>query len=185
MFKEISSEVEEKMKKVIHWVEGELSRLRTGKANTSLVERIKVPYYGQSSFLNQVAHIFTPDAHTILIKPWDKSLLPQIQKVLLQSNLGITPQSNGQALRLTVPPLTQEKRQELTKVAKEIVEKGKVSLRNIRREGNDKVKKAYRENKLSQDEEKKLIGEIQKITDKQTAKLEELFERKRIEIQET
>jgi ribosome recycling factor len=165
-------------------VKRELSHLRAGRANTGLVEHIKVEAYGTEMPLNQLATISTPDATTILISPYDKSMVNAIDKAINLSDLGLMPQSDGSLVRLNVPPLTEERRQELLKVARKYGEDGRVALRNIRRDTNDQVKKLEKSKELSEDEMHHYLEQVDKILEKKLADLDNHLDAKEREIVE-
>jgi len=146
--------------------------IRTGKASGALVENIQVEYYGATSRLRDIAGISTPDSRTVAIQPWDKSALRTIEKAIIDSNLGITPLNDGRVIRLPIPPLTEERRQQLVKQVKARAEDGKVQVRNIRREGNELAKKAQKSSEISEDQLKDLQEKIQKLTDEYIAKVD-------------
>lgn len=173
---------EEKMKKSLGVTQNDLAGLRTGRASAGLVEHVKVDYYGQAMPLKQLANIGTPDAKTIEIRPWDKNAFQPIEKAIATSDLKLTPHRQGDAIRLNIPPLTQERRQELVKVAKKACEEGKVSVRNVRQETNSRLKAAKDDKTLSEDELKRHTATVQKLTDQYIAKLDELLARKEQEI---
>jgi ribosome recycling factor len=145
----------------------ELGKLRTGQASLAILEGIKVEYYGTPTPLSQVAALGVPDSSTITVQPWDASILKEIDKALQASDLGITPNNDGKLIRLQIPPLTQERRQQLAKVVKKCAEECRVAIRNIRREFNDKVKASEKSHEISEDDGHKLIERMQKITDEQ------------------
>ena len=163
---ELLNESERKMRASIDHLHQEFGKLRTGRASVSLVEDIKVDYYGNPTPLAQAATLGTPDSKTISIAPWDASLLPVIEKAIQTSDLGLNPSNDGKVIRLTIPPLTTERRQQLTKVVKKYSEECRVAIRNIRRDFNDKIKAREKEGEISKDEEKKGHDQIQKLTDK-------------------
>jgi len=163
-------------------VKRDLSHLRAGRASTGLVEHIKVEAYGSEMPLNQLATITTPDATTILISPYDKSMVNAIDKAINLSDLGLMPQSDGSLVRLNVPPLTEERRQELLKVVRKYGEDGRVALRNIRRDTNDQVKKLEKSKELSEDEMHHYLEQVDKILEKKLADLDQHLEAKEREI---
>lgn len=154
----------EKMDKAIKHLEDELIRIRAGKATPNILDGINVDYYGAITPLSQVSNIGTPDAKTIIIQPWDKSMLETIEKAILYANIGLTPMNNGEIIRLNIPPLTEERRKILVKQVKSMGENTKVSVRNARRDANDELKKLQKQG-LSEDLEKEKIDEVQKLTD--------------------
>lgn len=173
---------EEKMKKTLAVTQNDLAGLRTGRASGGLVENIKVDYYGQAMPLKQLANIGTPDAKTIEIRPWDKNAFQPIEKAIAMSDLKLTPNRQGDAIRLNIPPLTQERRQELAKVAKKAAEDGKVSVRGVRQVINTALKAAKDDHDLSEDELKRATAAVQKLTDTYIARIDELLARKEQEI---
>lgn len=172
------------MEKSIDNLRHELSGVRTGKANPALLDSIKVSYYGQTVPLKQVANIAVPDPRLITIQPWDKSIVPEVEKAILASELGLNPQSDGTLLRLPIPPLTEERRKELVRLVKRIAEETKVALRNIRRDANDKIRKMEKEHTISEDEMHTNQEEVQKITNTFTERVDEIIEVKEKEIME-
>jgi len=179
---EILKNTESRMEKTIDVVSNQLARLRTGKASPALIEGIKVDYYGTPTPLNQIASISTPEPRLIVIHPWDKSALSAIEKAILASDIGLTPQSDGNVVRIPIPPLTEERRKELVKVARKIVEEGKVALRNIRREVVEQIKRMQKDGELPEDDAYRLQDKVQELIDKFYDKLEELLKIKEEEI---
>ena len=161
------------MDKAIDHAEGELQKIRAGKANAGMLDDIVVDYYGNPTPLNQVGSVNTPDARTIVIQPWEKSLLPAIEKAIMEANLGVNPQNDGIVIRINVPPLTEERRRDLVKKAKAEAETGKIAIRNIRKEANEKIRKLKSEG-VSEDEMKVGEAEVQKLTDAYIVKVETL-----------
>jgi ribosome recycling factor len=155
---------EEKMEKAIRHLEDELVHVRAGKATPSILDGISVDYYGAITPLAQVSNIGTPDAKTIVVQPWDKSMIDIIEKAILYANIGLTPMNNGELIRLNVPPLTEERRKNLVKQVKTMGENTKVSIRNARREANEELKKLLK-NGLAEDIEKESVEEVQEMTD--------------------
>ncbi|MCK4235137.1 ribosome recycling factor [candidate division WOR-3 bacterium] len=182
--KEIEEKAREKMKKSIDSVTNEIVRIRTGKATTALVEGIKVVCYGSKVPLKQIANIGVPEARLLLIQPWDKNLLPEIEKAIFQSDLGLTPNNDGKAIRLPIPPLTEERRKELVKLVKKLGEEGKISIRNVRRECNDDFKNGEKSGQFSEDDAQRGIKEIQEITDEYTEQMDKIVEEKEKEVME-
>lgn len=156
--------MEEQMKKVMAHLQGQLLTIRAGKASTSMLSGVKIDYYGALSPLEQVASLSTPDARTIAVQPWEKNLLPVIEKAIMSANLGFNPQNNGEIIRVPIPPLTEERRKELVKQVKGEGENAKAALRNARREANDTLKKLQKEG-LAEDVVKAAMDQVQKITD--------------------
>ncbi|MEN2984178.1 MAG: ribosome recycling factor [Dictyoglomaceae bacterium] len=184
MGKESFKEIEERMKKTIEAVKREFQGIRTGKPSIGLFDEIKVNYYGNMMPLSQVASLKIGDGRTVLIQPWDKSVLPEIEKAILKSNLGLTPQSDGQVIRVNFPPLSEERRKELVKIAHKEAENGRVAIRNIRRDYLEVFKKEKQEGKISEDEFHRLQDELQKLTDKYIGEIDKLLDIKEKEIME-
>ncbi len=179
--KTVLSEAEEKMEEAVMYLEDCLARIRAGKANVKILDGIRVDSYGSMVPLNNVAAINTPDARTIAIKPWDKSMFRVIEKAIIDSEVGIMPENNGEIIRLGIPPLTEERRKQLAKQCGKESEQAKVSVRNARRDTNDRLKKAIKDG-LSEDLEKDAEATLQKTHDKYIKKIEELLAAKEKEI---
>ena len=175
------ADAEEKMEEAVMYLDEALAHIRAGKANVKILDGIRVDSYGSLVPLNNVASINTPDARTIAIKPWDKSMFRAIEKAIMDSDVGITPDNNGEIIRLTIPPLTEERRKQLVKQCGKECEQAKVSVRNARRDTNDKLKKAIKDG-LSEDLEKDAENDLQKMHDKYIKKVEELLANKEKEI---
>lgn len=180
--KDIYYQTEEKMKKAIDAMTREFQEVRTGRAHPGLVEGLHIDYYGTMTPLKQIASISVPDAHMVTIQPWDISVIPEIEKAVSISNLGINPSNDGKVVRLVIPPLSKERREELLKLVKKIAEDGRVSLRTIRRDANEAIKKLEDGKTISEDERFKSQDEIQKLTDKHIAKIEEFLKNKEKEL---
>lgn len=172
----------ERMTKAIETTSKELAKLRSGKATPALLDGIKVDYYGTELPINQVASIAIPEARLIIIQPWDKNAITPIVKAIQASDLGLPPQSDGNVIRLAIPPLTEERRRDLTKFVAKIAEEGKIVIRNIRREAIDHIKKGQNEGTIPEDSAKRATEEIQKKTDEATEKIENLKKKKDEEI---
>ena len=181
---EIKEKSRDKMKKSVDAVRNEIVRIRTGKATTVLLEGIKVECYGSKVPLKQIANIGVPEAKLLLIQPWDKNLLPEIEKAIFQSDLGLTPNNDGKVIRLPIPPLTEERRKELVKLVKKLGEDGKIAIRNVRRECNDELKKGEKSGEFSEDETQRGMKKIQDITDEYIEKINLIIEEKEKEILE-
>ncbi|WP_257666265.1 ribosome recycling factor [Parapedobacter tibetensis] len=171
----------EQMNKAVAHAETELTKIRAGKAMPSMLDGIHVDYYGTNTPLSQVSNINTPDARTLVIQPWEKTLLGVIEKAILDANIGLTPQNDGTIIRLNIPPLTEERRRDLVKRVKEEAEKGRVAVRNIRKDANDVIKK-LKSDGVSEDEIKDGETEVQKLTDKYTADIDRIAEAKEKDI---
>jgi ribosome recycling factor len=181
---EILKQAGESMKKSTENLHHELAGIRTGKANPALLDTVKVMYYGQSVPLKQVANIAVPEARLITVQPWEKTLVPEVEKAIQASELGLNPQSDGTLIRLPIPPLTEERRKELVKVVKRFAEESRVAVRNIRRDANDRLKKLEKEHQISEDQMHDRQDEVQKLTDRHVAKIDEIVVAKEKEIME-
>jgi ribosome recycling factor len=184
MLKETISQSEEKMNKSIEVLRKEFSTLRAGRANPSILEKVHVDYYGASTPLNQVANISSPEPRLLTIQPWDRNMVPQIEKAILKSDLGLNPSSDGNVIRIAIPQLTQERRLELVKVIKKKAEEARVSIRNIRRDANDQLKNLEKTKEISEDETKKGQEDVQKLTDKYIKEVDRVMDLKEKEIME-
>ena len=178
------SETEEKMEKALIALEKDFTRLRTGRATPSLVDDIKVDYYGPPTTIQQLASVAVPDSRTVTIQPWDKNAFGLVEKAVLKSDLGLTPMNDGKIIRISIPPLTEERRKDLTKVAKKDAEDAKIAVRNIRRYVNEFLKKLEKDKVLSEDELKKAMDDVQKLTDSYVAKVDAKVAAKEKEIME-
>jgi ribosome recycling factor len=176
--------VEPKMQRAVEAMERDFAGIRTGRASTAIVERIAVDYYGTSTPLNQIAGISTPDAHLIVIQPWDRTALPAIEKAITKSDIGLVPNVDGTVVRLHVPPLSEERRLELVKQVRRRLEDARVEIRNFRREAADALKHALRDGSLGQDEEHRELDALQRLTDSFIEQAESRGERKEAEIME-
>ncbi|MEW6423623.1 MAG: ribosome recycling factor [Bacillota bacterium] len=176
------SEAETNMKKSLEVLKKEFAGLRAGRATPALLDKVMVSYYGNLMPVNQLANISAPEARLLLIQPWDKAVLPEIEKAILKSDLGITPASDGNVIRLAIPQLTQERRAELVKVVRKKAEEGRVAIRNIRRDTNDLFKQQQKKGELSEDELRRLQEEVQKLTDKYIKEIDQLVANKEQEI---
>lgn len=180
----VLKDTRDRMQKSIQALEEELNTIRTGRASAALFERVKVEYYGNPTPLNQVATISVPEARLVVIQPWDKGIINEIEKAIQKSELSVNPSNDGKVIRINIPPLTEERRKEYVKVAKNMAEQARVAVRNIRRDANDELKKAQKAGDLSEDEEKRAADEVQKITDEYVDKVNESVEAKEKEILE-
>lgn len=181
MVKEIIASAEQNMKRTVEVVRKEFASLRAGRATPALLDKVTVSYYGTPTPLNQLANISVPEARMLVIQPWDKSAIPEIERSLMKSDLGITPTSDGTVIRLVIPQLTQERRTELVKVVKKKAEEGRVAIRNIRRDVNDNLKAKQKEG-VPEDEVKRGQDDMQKITDKFIKEIDEMVKSKEQEI---
>lgn len=171
----LTDEIQDNMQKSVERTQQDFNTIRTGRANASLLDKIMVDYYGAETPLKSLANISTPDATTIMVQPFDKGSMNQLQKAISLSDLGLTPNNDGQVIRLNIPPLTTERRQEFVKLAGKYAEEGKVAIRNVRRDAIEKVRKQEKSSEISEDESRDLQDQIQKITDKYTAKVDEIL----------
>ncbi|GAA0134182.1 ribosome recycling factor [Paenibacillus sp. YSY-4.3] len=179
----IKNNAEERMDKAIQALKRDLATLRAGRANPSLLDRIQVDYYGTPTPVNQLANVNTPDSRTLMIQPWDKSSLAEIERAIQKSDLGLTPANDGSMIRLSIPPLTEERRVDLVKMTKKFGEEAKVAIRNIRRDANDDIKKLEK-TEISEDESRRHQEDIQKSTDKFIAEVDKVLAAKEKEIME-
>lgn len=177
----ILAEVEELMENATSHLENQLVHIRAGKADIRLVDSVVIEYYGTMTPLSQVSNISTPDAKTIAIQPWEKTLINDIEKAILNANLGFNPDNNGEMIRINIPPLTEERRKQLVKQVKQEGEDAKVSIRNARRDANDHLKKLVKQG-LSEDIEKSAVNDVQKLTDKYSAVVDEKVAKKEKEV---
>jgi ribosome recycling factor len=184
MVHEALTEVEPKMQRAIEAMERDFAGVRTGRASTALVERIQVDYYGTTTPLNQIAGISTPDAHLIVIQPWDRSVLSAIEKAIIRSDIGLVPNVDGTVVRLNVPPLTEERRREMVKQVRRRAEEARIEVRNHRRDAADTLKTALRDGDLSEDEEHRELDSLQRLTDRFVEAIDGLAERKEEEVME-
>ena len=159
-------DAEDRMEKAMSALEREFAKLRTGRASTSLVDGIKADYYGTPTPISQMASVAVPDSRTITIQPWDKGGIAVVEKAILKSDLGLTPVNDGKIIRISIPPLTEERRKELVKVSRKYGEEAKVAVRNVRRDANDSLKKLEKDKTITEDELKKAEADVQKLTDK-------------------
>lgn len=184
MLPQIYQEMERKMAKAVDVLKGEFSGIRTGRANPALLDGIRVMSYGSLTALNQVAGVSVPESRMLLIQPWDKTLIPEIEKAIMKSELGLNPINDGKVIRLPIPTLTEERRHELVKLVKKMSEESKVAIRNIRREANDELKKLEKDKKISEDESKKAHDKTQEYTNKYILQIDETLGKKEKEIME-
>ena len=174
MTTEILAGAERKMLRAVEAMERDFQGLRTGRASTSLVERLHVDYYGTQTPLNQLASISVPEAHQIVIQPWDRGVLSAIEKAILKSDIGLTPNVDGTVVRLNIPPLTEERRKEIVKSVHKRMEEARVEIRNLRREANDSLKKEEKDGSIGADEARREVDQLQKITDRVVADVDRL-----------
>jgi len=173
-----------RMTKSVEALRGELAKLRTGRASTALLDHLRVDYYGNAMPMNQVATISVEDARTLAVNPWERSMIPVLEKAIRESDLGLNPVTAGEIIRIPLPPLTEERRREMTKLVRAEGENGKVAIRNIRRDANNHAREMLKKKELAQDEEKRALEEVQKLTDNFVADIDTLVEEKEKEIME-
>ncbi len=184
MIKDILKDADIRMHKASEVVRNELIRIRTGKATTNLLDGIKVDYYGTLTPLNQLGTLSTPDIHSIAVQVWDKSAVQLVEKAILNSNLGLNPISDGQLVRIPIPPLNEERRKELVRLVKKHAEDGKIAVRNIRRDAIEHLKKAEKQEHVSEDDRKHAENEVQKLTDRHIKEIDGILQMKEKEIME-
>jgi len=176
------NDIESRMQKTVGVLKTELTRIRTGRANASLLDHVTVDYYGSEVPISQVANLSVPEPRTIVIAPWEKTMLQAIEKAIQSSDVGITPNNDGSIIRLTLPELTEDRRKEFVRQVKQIGENSRVAVRNVRRDANDDIKKQVKDDGLSEDESKRQQEKIQQLTDKYIAEIEHVLERKEQDI---
>jgi len=184
LINEVKSTAQDKMEKAVQVLKRDLMSLRAGRANPALLDKVIVDYYGSPTPVNQLANISTPDPRTLFIQPWDKSAVAQIEKSILKSELGLTPNNDGSAIRITIPPLTEERRTDLVKVARKTGEEAKVAVRNVRRDANDELKKLEKNGEVNEDSSRRGQDEIQKLTDQFIKEVDKVVADKEKEIKE-
>jgi ribosome recycling factor len=177
-------ETEEKMKKTLEAIRAELSKIRSGRATTTLLDGVKVDYYGTMTPVNQVGNVSAPEARLLTVQPWDKSLIQAIEKAIMTADLGLNPVNDGTIIRIPIPALNEERRKELVKLGKKYAEDGKIAIRNVRRDANEHVKKAEKNHEVSEDDSKHAHDKIQKMTDAYIQKIDDILTLKEKEIME-
>ncbi|ROR32217.1 ribosome recycling factor [Inmirania thermothiophila] len=182
MIEDIRKDAQSRMKKSVEALRQELAKLRTGRAHTSLLDHIRVTYYGTEVPINQVANVAVEDARTLTVTPWERNMVPVVEKAIRESDLGLNPATAGNVIRVPLPPLTEERRKELVRVVRQEAEQARVAIRNIRRDANHHLKELVKEKEISQDEERRAEEEIQKLTDRFIAQVDEILEAKEKEL---
>lgn len=182
MIKDILNKSEEKMLKSISVLKKDLGSMKAGKANPAMLDRVNVEYYGSETPINQLANVSSPEPRVLLIQPWDKNSLKDIEKAILQSDLGLNPSNDGAVIRLIIPELTEETRKDIVKKVKKVGEESKIAIRSIRREGNDKIKNLKKNNDITEDEAKEGESSVQKITDKYITEIDNIVNAKEKEV---
>lgn len=181
---QLKKRITDKMNGAVDALKKEFSAIRTGRASLALLDGIQVDYYGVPTPLNQVATLGVPESRLITIQPWDAKIIGEIERAILKSGIGLNPINDGKLIRLNIPPLTEERRKELVKLARKLAEETRVSVRNIRREGNEEIKKMEKEKHISEDDTRKTVEEMQKLTDSYIKKIDEILSHKEAEIME-
>jgi len=184
MINDVKQKTKTAMDKAIEALKREFGRVRTGRASTTLLDDVMVNYYGTPTPLNQVGTLAVPEPRLITIQPWEKNLIPEIEKAILKSDLGLNPNSDGTLVRIAIPALTEERRKEMVKVIKRIGEETKIAIRNIRRDGNDTLKKLQKDKEITEDQQKSGEKEIQEVTDQHIKQVDEILEHKEKEVME-
>jgi ribosome recycling factor len=184
MIEDIKKDAASRMAKSVENLKQELTKLRTGRAHTSLLDHIRVNYYGSDVPLNQVASVSVADPRTLVVSPWEKNMVPVVEKAILNSDLGLNPTTAGTVIRIPLPPLTEERRRDMVKVVRNEGEGGRVAIRNIRRDANSDLKALLKEKEITEDEERRAQDDIQKLTDKYIAEVDKLLEAKEAELME-
>lgn len=182
--KEIYAQLRTRMEKAVEDFRRELTATRTGRATVHMMDTVKVPYYGSDMPLNQIAQVHAPEAQLITVQPFDPGTLGEIEKAIRSGGLGLNPMNDGKIIRIPVPPLTEERRKEMVKHLHKVLEEHRTAVRNIRRDGNDAIKKALKDKKISEDDERRSLEEIQKLTDDEIKKMEEMSKAKEKEVME-
>lgn len=184
MLDEIYRDTEDRMNKAIIALKNDFNTIRTGRANPALLDRLTVDYYGVPTPIKQMANVSAPEPRLLVIQPWDKSVLSEVERAILKSDIGITPNNDGTLIRLAIPALTQERRTELVKLAKKKAEDARVAVRNIRRDANELIKELGKDGDISEDDERRAQEHIQKMTDQHVAKVDEVLAKKEEDIME-
>jgi len=180
--KELSADLKRRMDQAVATFQASLASTRTGRASVHMLDQIKVDYYGTHTPISQLAQLSAPEPQLIVISPWDPTVLKEIEKALQSSDLGFNPQSDGKIIRVPIPPMSEERRREVCKHLNKVLEEHRTAVRNVRRDGNDALKKLAKEKKISEDEEKRSMEEVQKMTDEEIRKMEEMSRRKEAEV---
>ncbi len=180
--KELSSDLKRRMDQAVATFQAHLASTRTGRANVHMIDQVKVDYYGTHMPISQMAQVSTPEAQLILIAPWDPTVIKEIERALQTADLGFNPQSDGKVIRVPVPPMTEERRRDVVKHLNKVLEEHRTAVRNVRRDGNEALKKLAKEKKISEDEEKRSLEEVQKMTDEEIRRMEELSHKKEAEV---
>ena len=180
--KELNTDLRRRMDGAVATFQANLASTRTGRASVHMLDQVKVDYYGTNTPISQLAQVSTPEAQLILISPWDPTVLKEMEKALQAADLGLNPQSDGKVIRVPVPPMTEERRRDVCKHLNKVLEEHRTAVRNVRRDGNDALKKMAKDKKISEDEEKRALEEVQKMTDEEIRRIEELCRKKEAEV---
>jgi len=180
--KELNADLRRRMDQAVATFQASLAATRTGRASVHMLDQIKVDYYGTPTPISQLAQVSAPEAQLIVISPWDPTILKDIEKAIQTSDLGFNPQSDGKVIRIPVPPMTEERRRDVCKHINKILEEQRTAVRNVRRDGNDALKKLAKDKKISEDDEKRSLEEVQKMTDEEIRRMEELSRKKEAEV---
>lgn len=184
MINEINKDAEQRMQKSLESLQADLAKLRTGRAHTSLLEHIMVDYYGTDTPLSQVANINVSDPRTLLVSPWEKQMVPVVEKAIMNADLGLNPATSGDGIRVPMPPLTEERRKDMTKLVRGEAENARIAVRNIRRDANNQLKELLKEKEISEDDDRRGQDRIQKLTDKFIAEIETMLQKKEADLME-
>jgi ribosome recycling factor len=180
--KDLSADLKRRMDQAVSGFQSNLASTRTGRASAHMLDAVKVDYYGTPTPINQIAQVSTPEPQLIKIEPWDPSVIKEIEKALQSADLGFNPQVDGKLIRIPIPPMTEERRREVVRHLNKVLEEHRTAIRNVRRDGNDVLKKLAKEKKISEDEEKRALEEVQKMTDEEIRRMEELSRKKEAEV---
>jgi ribosome recycling factor len=180
--KELSADLKRRMDQAVTGFQSNLASTRTGRASVHMLDQVRVDYYGTPTPISQIAQISAPEPQLILISPWDPTVLKEVEKAIQAADLGFNPISDGKVIRVPVPPMTEERRREVVKHVNKVLEEHRTAVRNVRRDGNDALKKLAKDKKISEDEEKRALEEVQKMTDEEIRRMEELSHRKEAEV---
>jgi ribosome recycling factor len=180
--KGVSSDLKRRMDSAVATFQANLASTRTGRASVHMLDQVKVECYGTHMPINQLGQVSTPDAQSILISPWDPTVVKEIEKAIQAADLGFNPQSDGKVIRIPVPPMTEERRRDVCKHLNKVLEEHRTAVRNVRRDGNDALKKMAKDKKISEDEEKRAMEEVQKMTDEEIRRMEDLSRKKEAEV---
>ncbi|HEY6848594.1 MAG TPA: ribosome recycling factor [Terracidiphilus sp.] len=180
--KDLAADLKRRMDQAVATFQANLAATRTGRASVHMLDQVKVDYYGTPTPVSQIGQVSTPEPQLILIAPWDPTILKDIEKAITVAELGLNPQSDGKVIRIPVPPMTEERRRDVVKHLNKVLEEHRTAIRNVRRDGNDLLKKLAKDKKISEDEEKRALEEVQKMTDEEIRRMEELSRKKEIEV---